>query len=112
MKKINRLPESNKIVEVSTFDYKDCLSTLEHIYGRVSRAHNITLSPLGSKMQAIGSTLFCYMHPDVRVVFAVPEKYIAPQYSSGCRAIWMIELGSTRRLRHSLDSVGLIEIVD
>jgi hypothetical protein len=112
MKKINAIEKSVPQYEVSTFDYKDTLRVLEDLHARKSETHTITLSPLGSKMQALGTALFCYMHPDVRVIFSIPKEYNAMQYSQGCAAIWEVDLGVLGELRRSLDQVGALRIED
>lgn len=90
---------------VSTFDYKDCLMTLQRVYGKEWGGRNVDLAPVGSKMQALGSVLFCYMHPDVRVLLTAPVEY-NDLYSEGTRDIWCVDFESTRELRRVLDSVG------
>ena len=72
MRLLNGIPESAPQFEVSTFDYKDALKRLDMIYAERCERFNITVSPLGSKLQALGTSLFCYMHPDVRVMTAIP----------------------------------------
>lgn len=98
--------------EVSTFDYRDTLKTLERIYAEKSTSYKLTLSPLGSKMQAVGVSLFCWMHPDVRVIVTVPRKYNAQRYSSGCRATWGMYFKSTALVRRLLEKVGTLYIKD
>lgn len=110
MRRINSIDESTPQYEVSTFDYKDTIRVLEDIYSARSRSHTLTLSPLGSKMQAVGTALFCFMHPDVRIIFSTPKEYNATHYSRGCRALWTIDLGLTRDLRHMLSGVGSLTI--
>ena len=110
LKEINGLTETDLQHEICTLDYRDTLSRLESIYGQLWDRFKLTLSPIGSKMQALGSSLFSHMHPDTRIVFAIPEEYNATQYSDGCRQTWRIELGSLSNLRNLLGSVGKLEI--
>ena len=107
---INRIGDDAPQYQVSTFDYKETLRTLGQLYAEMSQSHTITLSPLGSKMQALGAAIFCYMHPDVRVIFSMPKQYNAVQYTQGCKAIWKINLGSINRLRNALDGVGKLSV--
>jgi hypothetical protein len=97
--------------EVSTFDYKETLKLLYNIYEQRFEGHNVTVSPLGSKMQALGVALFCMMHPDVRVIYSVPERYTAEFYSDGCKALWQIQFGAVASLRSVLGEVGKIAMV-
>ena len=110
LKEINGLTEKDLQYEISTLDYRQTLSTLESIYDQIWDKYKLTLSPIGSKMQALGSSLFCYMHSDTRIVFAIPEEYNAVQYSEGCRETWKIEFGRLSELRDLLGRVGRLEI--
>ena len=110
LKEINGLTSDDVQHHISTLHYKETLTSLESIYGRLSNEYKLTLSPIGSKMQALGSSLFCYIHPDTRIVFAIPETYNAAQYSEGSRETWNIEFGSLKELRKLLDSVGRLVI--
>ena len=106
LREINGLTEHDAQYEVSTFDYRDTIRILESIHGRLSDTYRLTLSPIGSKMQALGSSLFSYIHPDVRIVFAIPKEYNAAQFSIGCRATWRLDFGALPDLRALLASVG------
>lgn len=110
MKRINDLGSEAIQHVVSTFDYRETLKVLETLHGELAERYRITLSPLGSKLQALGTALFCYMHPDVRVIFAMPKEYNATQYSEGCKAQWCIEFGPLQKLRSKLDLVGSLRI--
>jgi hypothetical protein len=110
MRWANDLGPKDQQYVVSTFDYKDSLRVLEKIHLERANAFRLTLSPMGSKMQALGAALFCYLHPDVRLVFVTPGEYNAPLYSEGCKAVWMIDFGSLPKLRGLLDQVGQLRI--
>ena len=112
MKKINGIDQEICHFEVSTFDYKETLRCLENLHAELSDRSTITVSPLGSKMQALGTALFCYMHYDVRLIFSSPKEYNAAQYSKGCKKGWKIDLGSLSELRRNLDQVGTLRIED
>ena len=110
LKAINGLTDVDVQYQISTLDYKETLTSLESIYDRLSNEYKLTLSPIGSKMQALGSSLFCYIHPDTRIVFAIPQEYNAAQYSEGCRETWRIEFGRLSGLRRLLGSIGRLVI--
>ena len=112
MRAILELKEDIPQFEVNTFDYKDALSKLDSIYQSRVEQNKFTLGLMGSNMQTIGAALFCYLRPSVRVVFATPEEYNASQYSEGCKATWMIDLGSLKELRNQLDKAGMLIIED
>ena len=110
LREINELNAEDVQYEVSTLHYQDTLKTLEAIHNRLSDRYKLTLSPIGSKMQALGSSLFSYIHSDARIVFAIPKEYNAAQYSEGCRETWRIQFGSLSELRELLMSVGKLVI--
>lgn len=110
LRDINELSAEDVQYEVSTLRYQDTLKTLEAIYSRLSDRYKLTLSPIGSKMQALGSSLFSYIHPDARIVFAIPKEYNAALYSGGCRETWRIEFGTLADLRRLLMSVGKLVV--
>jgi hypothetical protein len=112
MKKINDISDRVPQYQVSTFDYKETLQVLEHLYVEKAETHTVTLSALGSKMQALGTALFCYIHPDVRVILSTPKEYNAAQYSEGCKNVWEIDFGAVDELRGILDEVGGLRIED
>ena len=112
LKEINGFDDQDVQYEISTLDYKETLTRLETTYHRLSDQYKLTLSPIGSKMQALGSSLFSYIHPNTRIVFAIPNEYNAAQYSEGCRATWIIEFGPLSDLRDTLGSVGKLVIDD
>ena len=106
LREINDLKDDDVQYEVSALRYQDTLSTLEELYTKLSGRYKLTLSPIGSKMQALGSSLFAFIHPDTRIVFAIPKEYNASQFSIGCRETWMMDFGSLSDLRTLLTSVG------
>jgi hypothetical protein len=112
MRAINELTAATIQYEVSTFDYKDTLRALETIHDDRGESARFTLSPTGSKMQALGCALTCYLHPDIRVIFSSPEKFNASHYSDGCKATHYIDFGNLKNVRSSLDRVGQIELRD
>jgi hypothetical protein len=106
------ITEQAQHVEVSTFFYKDALRVLHGACENNGERYNLTLVPLGSKCQALGAALCCFIHPEVRVLFAVPRAYNAATYSEGTKAIWKIEIGSIESLRSKLLDVGTLQVVD
>jgi hypothetical protein len=97
---------------VSTFDYKESIRALERITHQVGDRYKITVAPLGSKMQSVGTTLFSVAHPEVRIIHAVPKEYNAARYSKGCKAMWRLDLGESRQLRALLRRVGCLVVED
>jgi hypothetical protein len=110
MRTINGIAPASPQYEVSTFDYKETLGTLEQLYRAAQDRFNISLAPFGSKMQALASCLFCHICPDVRVIFASPKEYDASLYSKGTKATWHLDFGFTRDLRTQLARIGQIQL--
>lgn len=52
--------------------------------------YNLLLSPIGSKMQTIGSYLFWRKHPEISVVFTQPTFYIKDAYTRGYKDTFVI----------------------
>lgn len=110
LREINDLTEADRQHPTSTFDFKAVLRVLDSVYAEASGTHRVTLSPMGSKLQTLASSLFCYMHPDVRVVLARPREYNAARYSHGCKAMWRMHFGHTQQIRRTLDEVGTLTL--
>jgi hypothetical protein len=112
MREINGVQSEALQYEVDTFDYREALRKLEHVYLERVGEYRFSLAPMGSKMQAIGAGLFAYLHRDVAVVFATPLEYNGAQYSEGCLDRWMVDFGNISRIRNRLDSVGMLTVED
>jgi len=111
MRDINKLRgESVPQYEISTFKYKETLERLHAICEERWRSHRFSLSPLGSKMQAVGAALASFMHPEIRVILAVPREYNASRYSHGAKEIWELEFGDMAKVCRTLGSVGTLMI--
>jgi hypothetical protein len=110
MRNVNSLDSTSSVHEVSSFNYRDSLRTLEQIYQDRGDFVRFTLAPMGSNMQTLGTALFCYLRPSVRVILATPEEYNALNYSEGCRARWAINFGLMQNVRNQLDRVGTLSI--
>lgn len=113
-RRINSLEEvpHSQCVSCSTFDYTATALLLERLYQEHCGDNHITIAPMGAKMQAVGTGLFCCARPDVRVMFAIPQEYNAERYSEGCKAQWVLGLGSTANLKTALRRVDNLAVVD
>ena len=106
MEQINGVTPDLPQFTVKTFDYKAALQTLERVHSQIWEQHNLSIGQFGSKLQALGTSMFCYLHPEVRLWFAIPKRYNAAQYSDGCKATWMIDFGAMQDIQKLLDGVG------
>jgi hypothetical protein len=112
LEQLHSLAPDSRRIAVSTFDYRQTLQELDRVYIEHEGRRRMTLVPMGSKLQALGASLFCYLRPDVSALFATPATYNAAHYSRGCKDVWQLDLGSTASLRAALDRVGQLELVD
>lgn len=94
---------NDRVIRVSTLQYKDMLTTLESIWLDNRYKFYLSVGPLGSKMQHVGTFLFLYLHNDVGLWLAEPKEFRASRFSTGRGPIWQIAIGDTETLRHTLD---------
>ncbi|WP_411277014.1 hypothetical protein [Gaiella sp.] len=105
---IHAVPREHDPVELSTFHYTDTMNELERVHVQWGLKRNITLCPMGSKLQALGCALFCRSRPDVRVMFAQPEQYNASHYTEGVSHLWSVVFGRVDVLDARLGEVGTL----
>ena len=101
-----------RLYSCSTYKYRDMLMVLETIYLSLPKSARITLSPMGSKMQAIGCALFCLARPEVRVKFALPIHYSTRFYSTGETDPVMLAFGDASEVARLTRSIGALRIRD
>ena len=111
IRRINKISEELPSYEVSTLKYKETLKVLDRIYKDKNIDFHINISAIGSKMQSLGISLFCYVRPDVSIYLAIPKEYNPRQYSEGCRETWQIDFGDLANIRGTLNQVGKLEII-
>lgn len=70
--------------EVSAIDYEDVCQQLESVW-KNNQGRDLLISPLGTKIQAVGVYLFKRNNPNcaAQVVYASPLKYLKNYYSRG-----------------------------
>jgi hypothetical protein len=59
-----------------------------------SSDYNIVISPLGTKMQALGVLLFAINNREIKVVYPFPSYYV-PEYSKDCGPSWICNVNLT-----------------
>ena len=83
---------------ISTFEIKEIINKLEEIYRSeinkkiIYENFNVAISPQCSKLQTIATFIFCQTHPDIQVVFCLPDKYNPKRYSTGIGNSWIYNL--------------------
>jgi hypothetical protein len=91
----NQLRLVNK---ASTLDYRESFEILAKIYNEYCWFYRITISPTGSKMQALACALFKMCCPDVHIEYPTPESYLVGSYSSKeIKGIHCLEIGSLKK---------------
>ena len=76
----------------STLDYRETVSTLCELYWQLSSTSRISLSPTGSKMQAVASFLVASMHRDIQIEYPIVRGYL-DEYTVGWGKRWALDLG-------------------
>lgn len=90
---VERYVDFKHFASCSTFSYPDTFRALCDAYEAHENSHRILLAPTGSKLQAVGCTLFKWAHPDVQLIYPVPRTY-SEQFTEGIREIWSIRFSS------------------
>jgi len=109
---VNNIDESSLCQTVDSIDYRQTILHLEHVYLRKWRTHNISISPLGTKMQRLGVALFNYFRPSTRLIYAHPVKYNSSKWSNGVGETFVVNLGCTQDLRRKLIQVGSLRVME
>jgi hypothetical protein len=109
---VNNIDESSLCQTVDSIDYRQTILYLDHIYLRKWKTHNISISPLGTKMQRLGVALFNYCRPSTRLIYAHPVKYNSSKWSQGVGKTFVVDLGCTEELRRKLTQVGSLRVVE
>lgn len=68
----------------STLFYKETFDILADIYKTYCVTNRIVISPTGSKMQAVATSLIKMCCQDVHIEYPTPESYFVSGYSSSC----------------------------
>jgi hypothetical protein len=76
---------------VSTRFYSETIEALQGIYMTTRYTHRLLVAPTGSKMQALGVTLFRLMHPEIQIIYPVASDFFA--YTEGSKETWQVDFG-------------------
>lgn len=109
---VNGIAESDVTYNLDVLDYRDTMLYLEKIYLQYWKSRNISISPLGTKMQRLGVLFFNYCRPSTRLVFSSPRKYSAGKWSYGTGMTYCTHFPSISQLRENLLSLGQLRIND
>ena len=90
--------EEDEIIELPEFDYLKVLDKLYEIYDKYSQHNNITIVPMGSKMQTLAVVLFLENHPDVKLLITIPKKYDPLRYSEGIGDTHQISFNISKKI--------------
>jgi hypothetical protein len=96
---------TSPVFEVNAFGYKNTVLELMNLLfretGLILRS-NIHMAPLGSKIQTVGSWVFCVLVPSITVKVSSPKFHFAKAYSSGTGASFVIPLLKPLKFREEL----------
>jgi hypothetical protein len=109
-KEVNGIRENAIQRTVDSIDYRDTIQVLDDIYQRMWRTHNISISPLGTKMQRLGVALFHYGRPSTRLIYTHPKLYNPRVWSEGIGQVFRVHLGETKTVRNWLIRLGALTI--
>jgi len=103
----NLFTEHNHYV-CSTLDYQDTTKLLFKIIDESSRK-NITLMPMGSKMQTIGASLVLSVRSECKVMLVKPKRFNKSAYTDGIGKAWMLSF-ELEKAKEILKKVGCYNI--
>lgn len=109
-KEVNDIRKNAITRIVDSIDYRDTIQVLDDIYQRMWRTHNISISPLGTKMQRLGVALFHYCRPSTRLIYTHPKLYNPKVWSEGIGQVYRVPLGETKILRNWLVRLGALTL--
>lgn len=91
--------KGSKVMEVSARDPDEVCNRLESLW-RENQNYNILISPLGTKLQALGIYLFTLKTPSAhaQVIYATPQKYFENYYARGSSSVFQYELEMVQKL--------------
>jgi len=94
---------SHREICISTFDYREMISVLEHIYRDNRTEYNILVCSIGSKLQKVGQVLFHILRPAVGAIVSIPDRWDPEHFSiRDSRACYAVRLGRCEGLRRDL----------
>ena len=108
MKAIHEVSDTDRQVELSTFDYRETVEFFEALCDQEWLISNLSVAPLGSKFQNFGLAVECVVRPEIRVVTASPESYSAHEYTQGVRATWSVDFEDWGYVLNQLSLVGTV----
>lgn len=90
--------KGSKVMEVSARDPDEVCNRLESLW-RENQNYNILISPLGTKLQALGVYLFTLKNPaaHAQVIYATPQRYFRNYYARGSSKMFQYELEMVRK---------------
>lgn len=97
MYKFSTTGQDEQII-LSQFNYDEVFYGLEEIYKKYCQFNNITVVPLGSKMQTLALLLFLKNHPDVKLLISIPKRYDPRRYSEGVGKTFEIKFKIRKRI--------------
>lgn len=96
-------------VSCSTLDYRDIMQKLFDLIDKnIKNRKNITLMPMGSKMQTIGVALTLFARSECKVMLVKPKAFNQASYTSGIGKSWELQL-KLDDIKSKLKKIGCYE---
>jgi hypothetical protein len=108
--RINAIRRQDVVAQVSESDYRGVIRVMEDLFRPAQFRENITVVPLGTKMQTLGVGLYCLSRPSVRLLIADSDEYLAEAYSRGVGESVTLDFGIVGDLLARLRSVDSLEV--
>ncbi len=92
-KQAEHLLSEYNTISCSTLNYKNITQELFSVIDKnVKNRCNITIMPMGSKMQTIGVSLVLFARSECKVMLAKPKVFNKSKYTDGVGKSWILEL--------------------
>lgn len=112
MREILDISSSERVEEVSSFDYASIFKRLEQLYEVEWQHSNVTVAFHGSKLQALAVGIFAALRPSCRVIVATPTLYNVDNYTSGVGPSWRVHFADWQQVLTTLRTIGTVYLGD
>lgn len=94
-----------KLAQCSARDFRSVVQLLQSIVGHLLDEHFDTffIAPLGTKLEAIGVSLFLGINENLRqvIAYSIPKRYEKSAYSMGIGRVWQALVDSSEKIETS-----------
>lgn len=97
-------------ISCDTHDYIGAVEALL-VFSQDNFGKNLGSILMGSKLQTLGATLALCARPEIKNVYARPDKFDAQNYSKGIGKIWQLNIEDFKSLIHKLSLAGELKLI-